>query len=205
MDKWERKEHFDFFSDSNELPFFGMTVRLNITQLYKYIKENNLLFYPSLIYFVTNEMKAIENFRYRIRREGVILLEDIIPAFTFLKDDTDLFQIGIIEMNQDIQSFNKKYLELVTKQSSLISDEDIEEDAIIQFSSLPWINYTSLEMELNLNADDSVPKITWGKYEKINKEILLPFSIQVNHRLIDGIHVAKLINNLENKFSKLKK
>ena len=68
---------------------------------------------------------------------------------------------------------------------------------MIQFSCLPWFSFTNLGNELSLDRDDSIPKVTWGKFEKRDDCLLLPYSVQVNHRLVDGLHLGKLINQLQ--------
>jgi chloramphenicol O-acetyltransferase type A len=38
---------------------------------------------------------------------------------------------------------------------------------------------------------DSVPRIAWGRFEEKNGKYLLGMNLEVNHRLIDGIHIAQ--------------
>lgn len=83
------------------------------------------------------------------------------------------------------------------------SIEKYEPDMLIQFSCLPWISFTSLNSEKSSDRDDSVPKITWGRYERIEGKMRLPYSIQVNHRLIDGVHLGKFFNLLQNYINNL--
>ena len=49
---------------------------------------------------------------------------------------------------------------------------------------------------MNLNKEDSIPRVSWGKYYKKSSRIVLPFNIQVNHRLVDGIHIGMFYSKL---------
>nr|WP_291578924.1 CatA-like O-acetyltransferase [Clostridium sp. UBA6640] len=62
---------------------------------------------------------------------------------------------------------------------------------------MPWISFTHISNEIIMNKEDSIPKISWGKYFKDGDKVLLPYSIQVNHMLLDGVHVGKFIERLQ--------
>jgi chloramphenicol O-acetyltransferase type A len=38
----------------------------------------------------------------------------------------------------------------------------------------------------------------WGKYFDKDGKKILPFSVQVNHSFVDGVHVGKLVDSLQN-------
>jgi len=40
-------------------------------------------------------------------------------------------------------------------------------------------------------------QITGGKYFTSGEQILLPFSVQVNHTLADGLHVGRYVEKLQ--------
>ena len=64
-------------------------------------------------------------------------------------------------------------------------------NALIYFSCLPTLDMTALTNERDFDADDSIPRITWGKYKKEKDTVQLNISLEVNHRLIDGYHIEK--------------
>lgn len=49
---WKRKELFDFFGQVSN-PFYMITFRQDVTNLYRYVKKNGLSFYYTLIYLCT--------------------------------------------------------------------------------------------------------------------------------------------------------
>ena len=40
--------------------------------------------------------------------------------------------------------------------------------------------------------------IDWGKYFIRDEKVALPFSVQVHHSFVDGVHIGKLANLLQN-------
>jgi chloramphenicol O-acetyltransferase type A len=43
----------------------------------------------------------------------------------------------------------------------------------------------------------AVPKISFGKFIKDGDRTLLPFSVEVHHSLMDGLHVGRYIARIE--------
>ena len=92
-------------------------------------------------------------------------------------------------MNKNIKKYNKN--PVVSKKADKMNS--------IYITSLPWINFNSITHPINIKNVDSVPRIAWGKYRKERDSIIIPFSVQVHHALMDGYHVSKYINDLKKK------
>ena len=41
------------------------------------------------------------------------------------------------------------------------------------------------------------PRIAFGRFVKENDRTLLPFSVEVHHALMDGLHVGRYVNRLQ--------
>lgn len=206
ISKWQRKEIFEFFSTISN-PYYMVTFRQDVTKLYEYVKKNGLSFYYSLIYLCTKAINEIKAFKYVIRDERVFCLDSRIPSFTDLKKESECFHIVTMPLVGSISDFNKDAKEKSCNQENFI-DLTFEGDNLIYFSCLPWVDVTAITNERDLalkNArEDSIPHIAWGKYVRENNLIKLGISLEVNHRLIDGIHIGmfaskldELINDLE--------
>jgi chloramphenicol O-acetyltransferase type A len=70
-------------------------------------------------------------------------------------------------------------------------------DDRIHFTTLPWLSFTSFSHARNWRREDSIPKIAFGKFVKENQRTLLPFSVEVHHALMDGLHVGRYVSRLE--------
>lgn len=199
LNSWKRKEIFEFFSNVSN-PFYSVTFKVDVTELYEYCKKNGLSFYYSMVYMVSKALNKVENFRYSIRDNEVYLLDKRNPSFTVLNPETELFKIVSVEFTEDIQAFNDSAKEAVEKQTCFI-DMSKETDELFFISCLPWLELTGFcdEMDI-LNPtfkDDGIARISWGKYVEENGRKKLGFALSVNHRFIDGVHVGKFVEELE--------
>ncbi len=65
---------------------------------------------------------------------------------------------------------------------------------IYQFSSFPWASFTHISHTESGKKDNATPMIDWGKYFIRDNKVILPFSVQVHHSFVDGVHIV--INSL---------
>ncbi len=68
---------------------------------------------------------------------------------------------------------------------------------IYQFSSFPWVSFTHISHTESGKKDNATPMIDWGKYFIRDEKVMLPFSVQVHHSFVDGVHIGKLANLLQ--------
>lgn len=74
----------------------------------------------------------------------------------------------------------------------------------VYISCVPWFDYTHIAQEFPLDNTDSTPRIMWGRFTEDEKGgKTLSYTVQVNHRLIDGIHLARLFEGLNGAISEL--
>lgn len=68
---------------------------------------------------------------------------------------------------------------------------------VFQFSPLPWVSYTHISHTNSGKKDNATPLFDWGKYFIRDGKFILPFSVQVHHSFVDGIHIGKLADSLQ--------
>ena len=203
---WKRKEHFEFFYRM-DYPQYNVCMDLDITNFLKFTKDNKLPFYYATIYAVTMAANQMENFRYRIR-EGKVVLHDIThPSFTDMdsKSNDDLFKMITLDIKDNIYDFVKDAAEASRNQIEYVNLEKLKgRDDLIYITCLPWISFTHVSHTISLNRNDSVPRISWGKYYQKEEKVMLPFSVQVNHALVDGYHIGKYVELLQKYMNEVK-
>lgn len=199
MDNWGRKDHFEFFYKM-DYPQYNICMDLDITHFVTFCKKEKLPFYYSMIYAVIKIVNESVNFKYRIR-DGKVVLHDLIhPSFTEM-DDTisdDLFKMVTAEYTENINEFVRATESENANQKTYFAPlKLIGRDDLIYITCIPWISFTHISHTISLNKNDAVPRISWGKYYCNGDKILLPFSVQVHHGLVDGIHVGKYVEKLQ--------
>jgi chloramphenicol O-acetyltransferase type A len=201
---WKRKEHFEFFHRM-DYPQFNICANIDATNFLNFVRTKKISFYYAMIYAATYAANQIIDFRYRIRENKLVLHDKLHPSFTDLNDnEDDLFKLVTVEMKDDLLEF-VKYAEAESRsQQNYFNLEKLAgRDDLIYITCIPWISFTHLSHTISLNKNDSAPKISWGKYFSENNKILLPFSVQVNHALMDGVHIGRYFSYLQDYINSL--
>lgn len=203
FEKWPRKEHFDFFYKM-DYPQFNVCMNLDVTQFLAFVKKQGISFYYAMGFAAASAANQIDNFRYRIRGERVVLHDKVHPSFTVMSGDDDLFKYVAVELTDDIVSFSGKAKGLAEQQKEFFVYKDAEErDDMLYITCVPWFSFTQLTHPISLSKEDSVPRISWGKYFQQDGKWMLPFSVQANHALLDGVHVGKYVALLQEYMNRL--
>lgn len=195
---WNRKEIFEFFSSAPD-PFYMVTFRQDVTELYNWAHKNKKSFYCAMIWAVTKAINSVEAFRVSIEDNTLVLLDNRNPSFTDMKDGEETFHIVTTDYEEDISTFCEKAKKQSLEQAFFI-DLNREADNLIYISALPWFDLTALKNEKGCEGralkDQSVPYISWGRYTEENNRKILGLSVEVNHRFIDGIHIGQFARKL---------
>ena len=180
---WERAELFEFFSAVSH-PFYSVIFRVDVTNLYRYVKERHLSFYYAMGYLVTDAVNSVKNFRYAIRDGEVWLLDERIPSLTDLKPGSEQFHIVTLPKVGGIAEFCASAQARSAAQKTLL-DQDEENDNLIYISCTPWFDLTGCTNERDFDRDDNIPRITWGRYGEENGRKKLGMSVeQSSHKTV---------------------
>jgi chloramphenicol O-acetyltransferase type A len=197
LSTWNRSQTFLFFKDF-DYPKFSITVDLDVTNFYQEIKKADLSFYFSMMHLVIREMNKIENFRYRIIGDEVYLCDVAHPSFTDTITHTDQFKIVNTEYVESLKEFIDQAKKKSLKQGShFINFEDEKRDDFIYVTTFPWAKFTQVTHAYHEPKNDSIPRVVWGKFEKKDNHLIMPFSIEVHHGCADGLHVGILFQNIQ--------
>ena len=75
--------------------------------------------------------------------------------------------------------------------------EDDVRDDLIFISSVPWFVTAAVTQERPTTPDDSFPRVLWDRIHGEKGRKLVNFTVQLNHRLLDGSHVRDLLWRME--------
>lgn len=75
-------------------------------------------------------------------------------------------------------------------------DDNAARIDIIRFSPVPWFAFTEMKHATSFMKGDSAPRISTGKLIKEADKLLLPVNVTAHHGLMDGKHVADLLDRL---------
>ena len=194
--KWPRKAVFEFYRDF-EYPQINICTDIDITPTVQYLKEHRFSKFKTILWAICHVSNSIDEFKYRIRNGNVILHDLIHPSFTVLTRD-NLFAFCRVEYTRNTRLFFERAEKGIRDSRANPSIEDKPgQDDLIYISCLPWIRFTSISHPVKLDAEDSIPRISWGRFNEDKGKIVMPLSVQVHHGLADGYHLGKFFNLIQ--------
>ena len=195
LEEYQRREHFLYFKEM-AYPYVGVTVTVDITDFMKQIRQKEQPFFLSFLYRVMEAGNSIPQFRQRIEGNGIAEYSYSKASCVIMKPD-DTYAYCTLDGRQPLESFLKegrRKIEAVKQDGSI--EEDSEVESMFFISCLPWLSYSSFLQAVPAPADSNV-RISWGKYTEENGKITLPVSVLGHHALIDGLHLGRFYEKLE--------
>ena len=199
---WARRDLFEFFRDY-ENPYFNICAQLEVTKLLESLRTrpgvNASLAYH---YFALRVANEIEPFHYRLRDQQV-LVHDVIHGGTTVLLPNESFTFAYFDYQEN---FDKFIADAQTSVSEVRQGKrpfkPLDGDDRIHFTVLPWVSFTSFAHARNRTRAVSVPKIAFGKFVRDNERTHLPTSVEVHHAMMDGLHVGRFFNRMEEVLAK---
>lgn len=192
--RWKRATHCAVFREAAE-PMFCVTFELDVTRFLNEVKTRGDSFTFSLIHTVTKCASEIEEFRYRFVGGQVVLFDRVDTSFTYLNAQTELFKVVRAPMCDSRAEYLALAEQTARQQTEYFTGPP--EPDVFMFSPLPWVPYTHISHTNSGKKEQATPLFDWGKYVTCNGRILLPFSVQVHHSFVDGLHIGKLYETLQ--------
>jgi chloramphenicol O-acetyltransferase type A len=198
---WARRHLFQFFKGYDD-PFFNVCAEVDVTPLLEFVRAQDLSFFVAYHFFSIKTANEVEPFRYRLRGDRILVHDRIHAGATLLLKD-ESFTFIYFDYTEDFETFHASAK--ATIESARLEPPSLyaraERDDLIYHSVLPWVSFTSISHARDAKRQDSVPKITFGKYRAVGDRMKMPVSVEVHHALMDGLHVGRYFERLENCFS----
>ncbi len=200
LENYPRRDHFLFFKEM-AYPYVGLTAEVELTAWLAGVKERGQPFFLSFLYEVASAANAIPELRLRIKDGEIVECESCATSHTVMKPDGTWCFCRLC--------YDRPFAEFLTyalqTQAETEKAGNIEEDAeealsLFFISSLPWLSYTALVQAVPSPADSN-PRISWGKYFTREGKRYIPVSLLCHHALVDGLHIAKFYENLQNRLN----
>jgi chloramphenicol O-acetyltransferase type A len=195
---WARRDAFDFFRGFDN-PYFNVCTRLDAAALKAAVAETGVGSFTLAYHFIALRLaNQIEPFRYRLQGDRVLVLPEIHGGATVLRDD-DSFAFAYMDHHIDYGAFCAQATAAIDAAKSRAAgfDPRVGDEAMVHFTTLPWIHFSSFSHARNWGRQDSVPKISFGRADAEGARLWLPLSVEVHHALMDGVHVGRYVQAFE--------
>ena len=189
INTWNRKQHFEHFMSLKDASF-AITFKVDVTKAYQFSKVNNVSFFGKYLHATMRAINSIENFKYRIIDNKVVVYDVIHASATIMREDTT-FGFSYIKYSENLEVFLNN---LNAEKERILNSTDlfapIEAEDCIHCSALPWVAFIGHKEPVSGKVE-SVPELAFSKVEQINDKRMMTVALKVNHALVDGYHVGQ--------------
>ncbi len=199
-----RRDRFELFN-SMENPAINITFNMEVPEFRPFCKANGHPPFHFFLYVLFNSLMKVENFRYRIYKDEVIKIDRLIPSYTVMNQN-QVLNFTRFEHSEDLKTFIERSLaakdESTTADKLLHSATNFSEREIKDYvfvTSIPWLDFTSIQHPVMKFKSADIPSIAWGKFKESGAgKLTMPFSVQAHHGFVDGYHIHLLAEEIAN-------
>jgi len=198
LDTWPRREAFDYFRHFDK-PYFNLCARVDAAPLKAAVRALGTGSFSLAYHYLTLRLaNEIEPFRYRLRGDQVLVLGQQWGGATVLRDD-DSFGFAYLQPERDWARFVALAQPVIAAARNREAgfEPRVGDDALVHFTTLPWVHFSSFSHARNWKREDSIPKISFGRADADGARLWLPVSVEVHHALMDGVHLGRYFQALE--------
>ena len=184
---------------NSPMPMVTLTKTFDVTRLCKASRRRGLKFNMLLCWCVGKAASRIEEF-YLSPQNGKLFKYDRLVINMVVENIKGELCFCDIAVTDDLERFNADYIHL-TKTTSQTCQDFLDDDAAKVGTSA--VTGTELDCIVNQYGVINDPFLAWGKYRKGWLKTTLPISFQFHHVQMDGGHVCRFLNNLQDEINRL--
>lgn len=204
-----RRDRFELFN-SFEGPLLNITFNLEVPDFRPFCKKQGLPPFHFFLFSIFQSLMKVENFCYRIYQGEVIKIDRLIPSYTVMNED-NVLNFTRFEHSNDLRTFIERSLvarEESTKAKKLLhsatefSEREIKDYVFV--TSIPWLDFTSIQHPIAKMKSVDIPSIAWGKFRDAGEgKMSMSFSVQAHHGFVDGYHIHLLAQEIAGQIERL--
>ncbi len=175
---------------------------LDVSPLVRLSRRRKLKFNMILCWCVGKAASGVkEFFMLPVGRE--LFKYDSLAVNTIVKNKTGEVNSCDVPFNDDIQKFNRDYLELTSGVAQTCQNHDLAQSMVIGTSA---IIDTEIDGAVGMNSGIfNNPFIIWGKYRRRFFRTTLTVSFQFHHTQMDGAHAGRFLELLQRNIRSVEK
>ena len=175
---------------------------LDVTNLVRVSRKRMLKFNMLMDYCIGKAASHVKEF-YTLPVGDKLIRYDTIAVNTIVKNKTGEVSSCDILFTEDLETFNREYLDYTNLVAETGTDRDLAADSMVIGTSA--IIDTELDGAVGMNSGIfNNPFMIWGKYRKKFFRYYLPVSFQFHHTQMDGAHAGSFLANLQNEINDLR-
>lgn len=184
------------------MPMVTFFKTLDVSPLVKISRKNGLKFNMLMCYCIGKAASGVKEF-YLLPVGDKLIQYDSIAVNTIVMNKNGEVSSCDIYFSNDLESFNRDYLQYTQFVSENCVNHDITESMVIGTSAL-----ARYEIDGAVGMYSGIfnnPFLIWGKYRRHFLKTTLLVSFQFHHTQMDGAHAAGFLDSLQKEIIQLSK
>lgn len=174
---------------------------IDVTRIVKVSKKRELKFNMLLDWCIGRAASTIKEF-YLLPVGNSLMQYDALAVNTIVKNKEGEVSSCDILFTEDLEGFNREYLERTAQVTAKCQDLDLSDDCMVIGTSA--IIDTEIDGAVGMNSGIfNNPFLIWGRYRKKRLRYELPISFQFHHTQMDSAHAGRFLANLQEEINKL--
>ena len=174
---------------------------LDVTNLIRVSKRRGLKFNMLLDWCIGKAAAGVKEF-YMLPVGDQLIAYDSIAVNTIVKKRTGEVSSCDILFTEDLDAFNREYLEHTARVAESCIDRDLSENSMVIGTSA--IVDTEIDGAVGMNSGIfNNPFLIWGRYRRRFLRYTLPISLQFHHTQMDGAHAGRFLEMLQTEIDRL--
>ena len=174
---------------------------LDVTNLIRVSRRRGLKFNMLLDFCIGKAAAGVKEF-YILPVGDQLIAYDSIAVNTIVKNRTGEVSSCDILFTEDLDAFNREYLEHTARVAQTCVDRDLSEDSMVIGTSA--IIDTEIDGAVGMNSGIfNNPFLIWGRYRRRFLRYTLPISLQFHHTQMDGAHAGRFLEMLQTEIDRL--
>ena len=199
-ERWPRAAHYRHFS---EYPCaVSLTDEIDVTGLRRACRTGEgTSFTAAILWCVSATVNAHEEFRlteldspeWDAPRPAV--WDVVHPVFNVFHPETETYTAAYTLYDADFSRFAARMREDADRAARLNAAGVPTPPNVFETSAVPWRHFTAVGAETGVPS--LAPMVVWGGFREAGSRVLMPLSIAVSHAAADGFHLARFLNECE--------
>ena len=184
---------------SSPMPMVTLTKTFDVSRICKTSQRKGLKFNVLLCWCIGKAASEMEEF-FILPEQGTLYRYDRLAINVIVNNKNGGISSCDIPFSDDLQQFNRDYMELTTKAATECTSSFLEDYMIVGTSAMVQ---TELDCIVNQYTEKFLnPLVMWGKYRKGLIKTTLPVSFQFHHVQMDGGDAARFLERLQQTINK---
>lgn len=200
LQTWERGQIFYYFSKIAPTGY-SLSIDLDITHMRRVLKAAELKFFPAYLWLVTRTLNQQKEFKLAERNQVLGYYDGLTPLYAVFHEDDKTFSLMWTEFDENFSVFHHAYMEDKKNfgecRGILAQTGQTPPENAYTVSCVPWISFNHFAVHSYDRKSYYFPSVEAGKFYENSGKIFMPLSVTCHHAAVDGYHVSRFIDTLQ--------